>query len=67
VEESRDRILKALNNVPGAERDVVALNAGAAIYAAGITDTLADGVGRARTAIASGAAMAKLEALRAFG
>jgi anthranilate phosphoribosyltransferase len=67
VEESRDRILKALNNVPGAERDVVALNAGGAIYAAGITDSLADGVDRARAAITSGAAMAKLEALRAFG
>ncbi len=67
VEESRDRILKALNNAPGAERDVVALNAGAAIYAAGIADTLADGVDRARTSIASGAALAKLEALRAFG
>jgi anthranilate phosphoribosyltransferase len=66
VEESRDRILKALNNEPGAERDVVALNAGAAIYAAGIADSLADGVDQARTAIASGAAMAKLEALRAF-
>jgi anthranilate phosphoribosyltransferase len=66
VEESRDRILKALNNAPGAERDVVALNAGAAIYAAGIADTLADGVDRARTAIASGAALARLEALRAF-
>ena len=67
VEESRDRILKALNNAPGAERDVVALNAGAAIYAAGIADTLADGVDRARTSIASGAALTKLEALRAFG
>jgi anthranilate phosphoribosyltransferase len=67
VEESRDRILKALNNEPGAERDVVALNAGAAIYAAGVTNTLADGVDRARTSIASGAALAKLEALRTFG
>ena len=67
VEESRERILKALNNEPGAERDVVALNAGAAIYAAGISDSLADGVDRARTAISSGAALAKLEALRAFG
>ncbi|OYY94179.1 MAG: anthranilate phosphoribosyltransferase [Hydrogenophilales bacterium 28-61-23] len=67
VEESRDRILKVLRDEPGAERDVVTLNAGAAIYAAGIADSLADGVERARTAIASGAAMAKLEALRAFG
>jgi anthranilate phosphoribosyltransferase len=66
VEESRDRILKALRNEPGAERDVVAFNAGAAIYAAGIADSLADGVDRARSAISSGAAMTKLEALRAF-
>jgi anthranilate phosphoribosyltransferase len=67
VEESRDRILKALNNEAGAERDVVALNAGAAIYAAGIADTLADGVERAQASMASGAALARLEALRAFG
>nr|AEI30725.1 anthranilate phosphoribosyltransferase [uncultured microorganism] len=67
VEESRDRILKVLRNEPGAERDVVVLNAGAAIYASGITDSLADGVDHARTSIASGAALAKLEALRAFG
>jgi anthranilate phosphoribosyltransferase len=67
VEESRDRILKALNNEAGAERDVVALNAGAAIYAAGISESLADGVERAQASMASGAAMAKLEALRAFG
>jgi anthranilate phosphoribosyltransferase len=67
VEESRERILKALNNEPGAERDVVALNAGAAIYAAGISDSLADGVERAQASMASGAALARLEALRAFG
>jgi anthranilate phosphoribosyltransferase len=67
VEESRERIMKALNNEPGAERDVVALNAGAAIYAAGISDSLADGVERAQASMASGAALAKLEALRAFG
>lgn len=67
VEQSRDRILKVLNDEPGAERDVVALNAGAAIYAAGIADSLADGVDKASLSIASGAAMAKLEALRRFG
>ncbi len=67
VEESRDRILKALHNEPGAERDVVALNAGAAIYAAGIADSLADGVEQARASLASGAALSKLESLRAFG
>jgi anthranilate phosphoribosyltransferase len=67
VEESRDRILKVLRNEPGAERDIVALNAGASIYAAGITDSLAEGVEQAQTSISSGAALAKLEALRAFG
>jgi anthranilate phosphoribosyltransferase len=67
VEESRDRILKALSDTPGAERDVVTLNAGAAIYAAGMADTLAEGVELARGSLASGAAMARLEALRAFG
>jgi anthranilate phosphoribosyltransferase len=67
VEESRDRILKVLNNQAGAERDVVALNAGAAIYAAGVADSLADGVEQAQASMASGAALAKLEALRAFG
>jgi len=66
VEESRDRILKALNNEPGPERDVVALNAGAAIYAAGVADSLAEGVEQAQTAMESGAAMLRLEALRAF-
>lgn len=66
VEESRDRILKALHNEPGAERDIVALNAGAAIYAAGVADSLEEGVERASASLASGAAMAKLDALRAF-
>jgi anthranilate phosphoribosyltransferase len=66
VEESRDRILKALHNEPGAERDIVALNAGAAIYAAGVADSLEEGVERASASLASGAAMAKLDVLRAF-
>ncbi len=66
VEESRDRVRKALGNQAGPERDIVALNAGAAIYAAGIADTLEEGVERARESMASGAAKAKLEALVAF-
>jgi anthranilate phosphoribosyltransferase len=66
VEESRDRVLKALANQPGPERDIVALNAGAAIYAAGVAETLEEGVERARESIASGAARAKLEALAGF-
>ena len=66
VEESRDRVLRALDNTPGPERDIVTLNAGAAIYAAGVTDSLAEGVERARTVIASGSALAKLAELAAY-
>ncbi len=66
VEESKARVLKALDDAPGPERDIVTLNAGAAIYAAGLADTLADGVDRARAAIASGAALAKLAELVAY-
>ena len=66
VEESRAKLLKALDDTPSPERDIVALNAGAAIYAAGVTDSLADGVARARSAIASGAALAKLAELVAY-
>jgi anthranilate phosphoribosyltransferase len=56
-------IRDALSNKPGPARDIVALNAGAAIYCAGISPTLKDGIARAQAAIASGSAMAKLEAL----
>ena len=55
-----------LNNQPGAPRDIVTLNAGAAIYVAGLSDTLSDGITRAGKVIASGAAIAKLEQLIQF-
>ncbi len=67
VEESRARVLKALGNEPGPERDIVALNAGAAIYVAGLTDSLASGVERARQVLASGEPLRRLEALAAYG
>ena len=51
--------------VGGAKRDIVLLNAGAAIYVAGETDSIDAGVERAREAIESGAAAARLDALRA--
>ena len=54
-------IRAVLDNHPGAARDIVALNAGAAIYAADIEDTLASGIENAKRVIASGAARAKLE------
>jgi anthranilate phosphoribosyltransferase len=49
-----------LANEPGAARDIVILNAGAALYAANVCASLAEGVVRARAAIESGAAKAKL-------
>jgi anthranilate phosphoribosyltransferase len=52
-----------LDNRPGAARDIVALNAGAAIYAAGVAETLADGIVRADWVIAGGLARERLDAL----
>lgn len=48
---------------PGPARDIVALNAGAAIYAAGLAATLAEGVGLANEAISNGKAQHTLQAL----
>ncbi|MEA5098043.1 MAG: anthranilate phosphoribosyltransferase [Burkholderiaceae bacterium] len=59
--ESKQKVLAALANEPGPVSDIVALNAGAALYAAGIAKSIADGIDRARAAMASGAAQAKLE------
>jgi len=63
AEQSLATINSVLDNQSGPARDIVALNAGAAIYAAGLTDTLADGVNKALDVIASGAAKTKLEQL----
>jgi len=58
--ESKEKILEALGNVPGPACDIVALNAGTALYAAGISASIQDGLSKAREVIASGAAMQKL-------
>ena len=63
IEASRDMLLGVLDNQAGAARDIVLLNAGAAIYLAGLSDDLAAGVAKAAETIASGAAKAKLEQL----
>lgn len=55
-----------LDNQPGAARDIVALNAGAAIYAANITDSLHAGIDKAQEVLASGAARAKFDALISY-
>ncbi|MCO6414396.1 MAG: anthranilate phosphoribosyltransferase [Thiogranum sp.] len=56
-------IREVLNDVPGAARDIVLLNAGAAVYASGVADTLQSGVHAARLAITSGKARQKLQDL----
>ncbi|MGZ5052526.1 MAG: anthranilate phosphoribosyltransferase [Methylobacter sp.] len=63
---SLEMVKSVLNNQAGPARDIVALNAGAAIYAAGITDTLGAGVEKAQQLIAGGAAKAKFDALIAY-
>ena len=66
AEESLAMIKKVFANEPGAARDIVVFNAGAAIYVAGLADSLQAGIERATEVIASGAAQQKLEALVEF-
>ena len=60
-EESRTRVLEALENKPGAARDIVALNAGGALYVAGVASSIADGLSRAEAVLANGAARGRLD------
>jgi anthranilate phosphoribosyltransferase len=62
-EQSMQMLMGVLNGEPGAPGDIVALNAGAALYAANLADSLKGGLALARTAIASGAARRKLDEL----
>ncbi|GHC10072.1 anthranilate phosphoribosyltransferase [Thermomonas carbonis] len=61
AEQSMAMLLQALDNHEGLPRQIVAYNAGAALYAAGVAEDIGDGIARARKAIASGAARAKLD------
>ena len=63
AEQARTMLLGVLDNQPGAARDIVLLNAGAAIYVAGLAPTLRSGVVSAGEVLASGAARRKLDAL----
>nr|VFJ63530.1 MAG: anthranilate phosphoribosyltransferase [Candidatus Kentron sp. FW] len=63
IQESLDMMRAVLADTEGPARDIVALNAGAAIFVAGIAETLKDGIEKAQEAIASGRAKEKLEAL----
>ena len=64
--ESKDMMLTALSNQPGPARDILALNAGAAIYVAGLADSHQAGVRKALEVLATGAAKTKLDQFVAF-
>ena len=59
-------IMEVLSGSTGPARNVVLLNAGATLYAGNLVGSIAEGIERARTAIDSGAAKAKMEAFIAF-
>jgi len=66
AEDSRAMLMGVLNNQAGPAKDIVALNAGVALYAANVSNSMQAGIQAARAAIESGAARAKLEALVAL-
>ncbi len=66
AEESKAMILAVLNGKPGAARDIVLLNAGAAIYVSGLVDTMQAGIEKAAAVIDSGAALQKLHQLISY-
>jgi len=61
AEQSMAMLLEAVEGKPGVPHEIVCLNAGAALYTAGVSDSIADGIAAARQAIASGAARAKID------
>ena len=63
ADEAKAMLLAVLDNQPGAAKDIVQFNAGAAIYVAGLVASLAEGVEKAGEVIASGAAKEKLAQL----
>ncbi|MCF6323544.1 MAG: anthranilate phosphoribosyltransferase [Gammaproteobacteria bacterium] len=64
--ESLQVIRSVLNGEKGAAHDIVALNAGAAIYVAGLADSLEVGVKKAQAVMNDGSANAKLDQLISF-
>jgi anthranilate phosphoribosyltransferase len=67
-EQSRAMLLGVLDNVPGPAKEIVAFNAGVALYAANVVDSVAAGILKARSAaIECGAAKAKLGELVTLG
>ncbi len=66
AEQSKAMILAVLNGQLGPARDIVLLNAGAAIYVSGVVDSLAAGISKAAEVIDQGLALAKLNALQHY-
>ena len=62
-EQSRTMLLGVLDNEEGPARDIVVLNTAVALYAANVVDSIETGILRARDALSSGAAKAKLDQL----
>jgi anthranilate phosphoribosyltransferase len=62
-EQSKAMLLGVLDNQPGAPRDIVIFNAGAALYAANVAASMMEGIDKARAALKSGAARARLQQL----
>jgi anthranilate phosphoribosyltransferase len=60
-EQSRAMVLEAVSGRPGAACEIVCLNAGVALYAAGCAGSIAEGLSQARAAVGSGAARRKLD------
>ncbi|WP_426354977.1 anthranilate phosphoribosyltransferase [Stenotrophomonas maltophilia] len=60
-EQSIAMLRAVLDNAPGPALDIVALNAGAALYVAGVASDIGDGLARARAAIANGSARQRLQ------
>jgi len=66
AEQSLELVRDVLDNKPGAARDIVILNSGAAIYCANLVDSLEAGIDKAKEMLSSGAAKEKLQALVAL-
>ena len=65
-EENAERLMALVEGETGPLADIVALNAGAALFVGGRSASVAEGVEMARAVLASGAAHAKLQALKSF-
>lgn len=67
AKENAVALIRALEGKPGAPLDAVLYNAGAAIFVAGLADSVKEGVVRARETVASGAALAVLKRVAGDG